>query len=264
MFGPTGNLRELSAVIAATSGDWKCQRCGTNILAGGVRTTCPDCAALVTFLMHGRTMPQPIDGAPSFDTIEGCDRAIRLVYLEIRERHGEKEARRIFKCPEPSDSRKAEIKTEVMLDLVDMKMADSVISDEEIEDEINRTGIDLTELKKKGLSIAEIARQRAEQNKTLPRDEQRGPGGTDVQSLDHYIRYQLRKREKRRNKELLDCVDRMSLHYTIQEIVRGCAEQNKTNLPPELQHGPGDTDPDRLYLYIRRLLKERKTSPPKR
>jgi hypothetical protein len=262
MFGPTGNLRELSAVIAASSGDWKCQRCGSNILAGGVRTTCPDCAALVTFLMHGRSMRTgfgTIDGPASFDTIRGCEFAFHLVFLEVVSRHGLERALQIIKkFRPPSDSRKAEIKIEAMLDATDIMTAD---------------GEDEDGSRKEGYSIAQIARWRAEHNKTLPADEQRGPGGTDVQNLDHYIRRQIRERENRQNKAqnkaLLDHVDRMRRKgRSIREVARQCASQNAVDLLPELQHGPGDTDPDRLNLYIRRLLKERergrKASPPKR
>jgi hypothetical protein len=216
MFGPTHHLRELSAVIAASSA-----------ADGG-------------------------SNREGFDAVGGCEYAAHLVFMEIRERHGEQEARRIFaKFMEPSDSRKAEIKTEAMLDATDMMMAD-------MEDEDGS--------KKKGYTIAQIARWRAEHNKTLPSEEQRGPGGTDAPSLDHYIRLKLREREQGRNKELLDHVERMRLNgFSIREIARRCAEQNK-NLPPDQQHGAGDTDAETLNTHIHRLIKERrrKASPPKR
>jgi ABC-type ATPase with predicted acetyltransferase domain len=105
MFGPTRNLRELSAVIAATSADWQCQRCGVSILAAGPKMACPDCAALGMFYMHGRKHNGTVDWTKSFDTIEGSYHAARLIISEIISRHGLDEARRIFaNMQPPSDS----------------------------------------------------------------------------------------------------------------------------------------------------------------
>jgi hypothetical protein len=149
MFGPTGYLRELSAVIAASSA------------ADGMHEENP------TFLMKGMYRE-------GFDTVKGCEYAAHLVFMEIRERHGEPEARCIFAAlgVEPSKSRLRQIKNDVLLNIVDLMMEDKVQSDGSTT---------------KGMSIQAIARRYAEWR------------GADVLTVDKHIRVLLKNRDRRRD-----------------------------------------------------------------
>jgi hypothetical protein len=131
--------------------------------------------------VDGPDVPDLGQNREGFDTVAGCEYAAHLVFCEISERHGEAEARRIFaEYMEPSDERKAELKNKWLLWVVDIMRSDKLHADGS---------------KTPGLGIQEIARQLAEHNKTLPREEQRGPGGTDPFNLVRHIHLQLEKRD---------------------------------------------------------------------
>jgi hypothetical protein len=189
MFGPTHYLRELSAVIAASS--------VTEPRPWTIGQTPPDpegksypiCAVPGpngTWLDHftGRPVqpspgyiprpPPDMDpafrmrgmGREGFDRIKGCEYAAHLIFMEICERHGEPEARRIFAMYQPpSDSQLAEIKNQGLLDVVD-SMVIALFPE-------NR------------LTLYGAAKYLAKQNETLPQEERWGPSGTKEIKIMH-------------------------------------------------------------------------------
>jgi hypothetical protein len=108
------------------------------------------------------------------DTIDGCEHAAYLLFTEIYTRHGIVEARRIFMKfgAEPTRTRLRLITNLALLDRYDMM--------------------------KPRPNVERLAKQVAEQNKKLPREQQRGAGGTDWKNLDKHIRRMLDERDERR------------------------------------------------------------------
>jgi hypothetical protein len=109
-----------------------------------------------------------LDGA---DSIDGCKFMAHLLFMLIREHHGEQCARRIFamwgKPPSPRQRRRnANFGLLIEFDMM------------------------------QGPNVQQLARKLAEENKALPRGQQNGAGCTDPVELAQQIRRQIRTRKK--------------------------------------------------------------------
>jgi hypothetical protein len=176
MFGPTRNLRELSAVIAASDspiGDTPLDENGRSYPIFAAQQ--PNGTCLYYFEgkpwqpSPGFTPRSPEGMDPTFraqgrhrdgfETIKGCEYAAHLVFMEISERHGDEEARRIFaKYMEPSDSLRAEAKNAGLLSVVD-----GMVNALHPENRLTRYG---------------AAKQLAKWNETMLPEKRFGPSGT--------------------------------------------------------------------------------------
>jgi hypothetical protein len=107
--------------------------------------------------------------APPFDDWR---RVLVTVFLEIRKRYGEREARRLFSFwgNPPTPARLRKIANLGLLDRYDMMREPNV---------------------------QQLARELAEQNKQLPRSEQRGAGTPNPIALEKQIRRLLDERKRR-------------------------------------------------------------------
>lgn len=104
-------------------------------------------------------------------------KAAYYVFSELTDRAGIDRARWIFRHfgRDPTQSRRNEIKNFALLDRLDM------MTDE--------TG-------KPSPVYLRLAKQLAEENKSLPKSERKGPGGTDVVALAKHIENQDKKRTR--------------------------------------------------------------------
>jgi hypothetical protein len=105
--------------------------------------------------------------------IQGLAYLANCLFFAIARHYGEAAARHIFKTsgPMPKELRTA-LRKAALLDRVDRM------------DRINMR------------NIAQLARDVAEENKALPRDQQRGAGGTDPRALEDFIRDLLETRKE--------------------------------------------------------------------
>jgi hypothetical protein len=120
-----------------------------------------------------RLTPSKTDFAtPRVDTADGARYAVHLLFMAISEFHGKEAAYHVFSkySGPPAASRVAHIKNCGLLDRLDMM--------------------------KPKPNVELLARQLAEENKKLPREEQRGAGGIDPFDLARHIREIMRKRKK--------------------------------------------------------------------
>jgi hypothetical protein len=104
--------------------------------------------------------------------VEGCENAAHKLFLEIREHHGDAEARRIFlKFGRPPSARKmGKIRNYALLDRHDMM--------------------------KPKPNVKALARELAKENETLPREERHGPrGSTDPFTQERQIKRLLKERK---------------------------------------------------------------------
>jgi hypothetical protein len=103
------------------------------------------------------------------ESIGGCKHMAYLLFMVIREQHGDAAARRIFAMwgtpPTPTQIQKIH----------------------------NRTL--LSALDSSGLPVQRFAKQQAKANEKLPRAEQRGAGSTDPIALEKQIRRQMKIRD---------------------------------------------------------------------
>jgi hypothetical protein len=109
---------------------------------------------------------------PGADSITGAKHMAHLLFMVIREHHGDQTARRIFAMwgNPPTPKRLQQIANVGLLDAYDMM--------------------------KPKPNAQQLARERAKQNKSLPRSEQRGAGGVDERALEKLINRQIKLREK--------------------------------------------------------------------
>jgi hypothetical protein len=94
------------------------------------------------------------------ETWDGAERAAYELFMEIRKRHKEVAARRLFAVwgTPPTQRRKAKIRNLGLLDQYDLVK-----------------------------NARRVARECAEQNKMLPKSQQFGPGSTDAELLERHI-----------------------------------------------------------------------------
>jgi hypothetical protein len=112
------------------------------------------------------------DDYDSIETLSGAARHALMLFLEISERHGEQQARRLFlKWAKPPTARqKAEIINWSLLHRFDAMKAPNV---------------------------QKMAREIAEENRSLPPEKRQGPrGSTSEHTLDKHIRRLLKVRKK--------------------------------------------------------------------
>jgi hypothetical protein len=108
------------------------------------------------------------------DSIRGAEYAAYKLFRKIEEHHGRAGARRIFALwgSPPSAKKLRWIKNAALLDRLDMMKPEP--------------------------NVQRLARELAEENKTLPREERHGPRGSiNPVTLDKYIRRLCDKRAKR-------------------------------------------------------------------
>ena len=109
-------------------------------------------------------------GVEGVESFFGAEHVVQLLFMLIREKHGDQIARRIFAKwgTPPSKSRLAMIKNIGLLDRFDLMRPKP--------------------------NVQKLARQLAAENKNLPKDKRRGAGSTDAKALEKQIRRQIRER----------------------------------------------------------------------
>jgi hypothetical protein len=108
------------------------------------------------------------------ESLFGCQHMALRLFSLINEHHGETEARRIFAMwgTLPTPTRMRQIRNEGLLTRYDMM--------------------------KPKPNVQRLAREVAEENRSLPQKDRKGAGGTTVHALDRLIRRLVRERKKRR------------------------------------------------------------------
>jgi hypothetical protein len=109
---------------------------------------------------------------PGAESLTGAKHMAQLLFMVIREHHGDRIARRIFAmwATPPTPARLQQIANAGLLDAYDRMRPTP--------------------------NVQRLARERAERNKTLPPSERRGAGSVDPIALEKHIRRQIKSREK--------------------------------------------------------------------